>query len=216
MGNQGFEKAFADWPQTVLTRDGGAHLTGKYVYPTLESRADAVLGLSSLAFAVWASFRTENVATGVLIMLVVSTCWYLFLRRLIFRTFGKNVDVKIYPGRIAVRQWFGYRNYSREMPLEFRIEQHRKAIAEEANEVRLQKRLRRTYRDAVEVVMQYGEKRVSLAELRYKDIEMAQALVLRLQNVCASLDAAMEMVAQGRIRPAGRGAEDFGPAPEIR
>lgn len=128
------------------------------------------------------------------------------------------MDVKVYPDRIAVRQGLGYKNYSRQHPIEFRAEDHEKAIEEQANAIRTGNDSFRVYREAVQVVMQYGEKRIPLAELRLKDLEKAKALVIRMQNVCASLDEAIRRMTAGQVRPSTEDEPlgDFGPAPDIR
>ncbi len=201
-----FEKAVADWPKTAMTKDGGVHVTGKYVQPLLAWRAGMIAAFIGIIAAVDLWSRGMP-GPGFALLIFLAIVWPLFLRASVYELFGKNVDVKIYPDRIALPGWFGYKNYSRAMPIEFRIEQHHKALAETGQY--------RIFRAAIEAVMQYGEKRIPLAEMPEKDMELARALIIRLQNVCHSVDAAMKMGANSRTArraPAG----DFGPAPDIR
>lgn len=64
--------------------------------------------------------------------------------------------------------------------------------------------------------MMYGERRITIAALRDTDLAMARALVIRLQNVCATID---EMLASlpGRVaQNASTSKGEFGPAPDVR
>ena len=102
------------------------------------------------------------------------------------------------------------------MPIEFRVEEHQKGLEERAKEIKHNKRFPHVYREAVEVVMQYGEKRVPVAELPLKEIEKGKALVIRLQNICDQWDEAARRLAEGQMRPAGETpVSDFGEAPPI-
>jgi hypothetical protein len=214
MARQKFERPLAEWPHTkVLKNPPGLHITGKYVQPILPKLLDMVCGMLMfvLAIAVW--IGTGNFIAGFVVFIIFLVSWFLFLQKTLFNMFGKNVDVKIYPDRIAVRQRFGYKNYSRSVPIEVRVAQHHKSIDEEVRAARGQN-TPRIYREAVEVVLQYGEKRVPLAAMGIKDIEKANALVIRVQNACHDLDEAMAKLSaeQGEARTPG----DFGPAPDIR
>lgn len=213
-----YEEAYAEWPLTKILNDGGIQVYGKYVQPMLPRQ---VFGLSCIAGAVVAVYvlsvtEAPGPALGAIIASIVA---YYAFRPVLYDTFGKNVDVKIYPDRIALRQGFGYKNYSRQYPIEFRAEDHEKAVQEQANAIRTGNDSFRVFREALQVVMQYGEKRIPLAEMRLSDLEKAKALVIRLQNVCNSLDEAVRHMADGKVRPAGEERAtvgDFGASPPIR
>jgi hypothetical protein len=201
-----FEKAHAEWPKTTVTKDGGVHVTGKYVGPMLNNNTGVVVTILGAAGAIYAWVAVGDVRAAMWTVVFLFAAYAVFLREAIYAIFGKRVDVKIYPDRIALPSWLGYKNYSRDMPIEFRIERHQQALTEKGNAV--------IFRNAIEAVMQYGEKRIQLAEMPETSTELARALVIRLQNVCHSVDAAMQ-TASGSKQGAPR-AEDFGPAPDIR
>lgn len=204
MAKTKYEKAHADWPKMKILNNGGVHLTGVYEHPGLANRM--LMGWIFLSIL----FALPTGGIGFIVAL-----FYPLMRPSLVRSFGKKLDVKILPDRIQLGSGWGAKNYSRHMPIEFRVEQHQKAIDEELEAAR-GRRTSRTYREAVETVMQYGEMRIAIAELPLKAIEQAKALAFRLQTVCNSLDAAMEMAAQGRSAPVQSGAGDFGPSPQIR
>ena len=205
MAKTSFEKAHADWPKMKILKNGGVHLRGVYEHPGLASRMLMGWVFLSILFAL----PTGGVG-------LVMAFFYPLIRPSLVNFLGKKLDVKILHDRIQLRSGWGYKNYSREMPIEFRVEQHQKAIDEELAESKTGRRKPRTYREAVETVMQYGEKRIAVAELPVKAIEQAKALAFRLQTVCNSLDAALEIAAQGRSAPAQGAAGDFGTSPQIR
>lgn len=213
-----FEEAFADWPKMTVLKNGGVHITGKYEQPGLAKWMNAVWALVCLAALCGLSVALPKSASGtaVGVPILMGIAYPIGVRRAMAWLFSKRVDVKILPDRIQVRSGRGYKNYSRKIPIEFRIEQHRKAIDEELAEARTGKRKPRTYREAVETVMQYGEKRIAIAELPIEEIEQARALAFRLQAACVSPDAAMSLAPQGRKARPDSSAGDFGPSPQIR
>lgn len=200
-----YEAAHADWPKTSVTRDGGVHVTGKYWKPHSEEGWRTLYLVASGIAAVCAAATGGGFGPGIAIFVFLVIAWELIFKRVAFFLFGKNLNLKIYPDRIAVPSYLGYRNYSRAMPIEFRIEQHHLALSRDKA---------KWYHDAIEAVMQYGEKRVALAAMPQKNIELARALVIRLQNVCDSVDMALPVSGTGKMKPAGTG--DFGPVPDIR
>ena len=210
-----YEKPIAEWPYTQVLKDGGVRIYGKYVQPMLPGRVFALSALIVGIFAYSVAVNAESVAPGVMVVVGSIVAWYAGLRAALHNTFGRSVDLKVYPDRIAVRQGFGYKTYSRDYPIEFRVERHEKAVQEESNAMRTGNNSFRVFREALQVVMQYGEKRVPLAELRVKDIEQAKALLIRLQNVCESLDQARQQISEEYVRST-QTLEVFGPAPPIR
>lgn len=200
-----FENAFADWPKTTVLADGGVHVSGRYVGPYLYRAGTPLAFLAAMGIAIILSVAQGDIRPGFWFMLAFGIAWFVFLRSLVNFIFGKNVNVRIYADRIKVLGLLGYRTYSRAMPIEFRIDPHHRALKERGH--------RTLYRRAIEVVMQYGEKRVPLAEMPQENIELARALVIRLQNVCASVD----LCAEAGIQDARALREsEFGPAPDVR
>lgn len=196
-----FEKAFARWLKMTMTKDGGVRVSGRYVTPAQDKAGGIIIVPAAIASGYWAWTSTEmfiatvgaTIAGGVAAGLIA------------FVLFAKRLDVKIYADRIVLPGLIGTRKYSRSMPIEFRVEQHQRAMYEKGATT--------TYRTALEVVMQYGEKRVPIAAMPQNRIELARALVIRLQNVCDGIDMARSAVGRKDEREA---VTDFGPAPEIR
>jgi hypothetical protein len=220
MAKEKFEKALAEWPYTKILKDGGVHVFGKYEQPGFaQSMAGFWFFFCFVLFFV-AMMGAQNAIAAVVAVVIAAFAYPIVVRPTLVSMFGKNVDVKIYPDKIQVRDGYRYRSYSREMPIEFRVEEHHKGLEERAKEIKYNKRVKPVYREAIEAVMQYGEKRVPLAELPVKEIEKGKALVIRLQNMCATLDDAVRRMAAGQIKPAGEpaptGPGDFGPAPKVR
>lgn len=209
------EKAMAEWPQTQLLKKGvGFHITGRYAHPKLVHSMPNSYGLIGFVLCGFALVATANPLPPVLIagfMWVFYSSW----KSIWTGWAGKKVDVKITPDQIQVRQGYGYKNYDRKERIEFKVERHQKALAEYQRAVERNRKMPEIYRQAVEVVMQYGEKRVAIAELPETDMERAKALVIRLQTIADSLDEAVRRMAKGQIAPAGSQSE-FGPAPEMR
>jgi len=196
-----FEKSFANWPKMAMTKDGGVHVTGRYVSPALDKIGGIFIIPGAIAGGYWAWVSTEMIVVAALGTIAGGVAAALIA----FRLFAKRLNLKVYANRIVLPGWIGPRKYSRDMPMEFRIEQHRRAMYE--------KGVNRTYRDALEVVMQYGEKRVPIAAMPQDRIELARALVIRLQNICDSIDMAKSMGGSSSGREM---IADFGPAPHIR
>lgn len=208
MAKHKFEKAHASWPKTELTGDGGVRVIGKY-YPPDYGALDKFLGFCAAFAALSFAINAGDPMAGVALFICYALFYFFFLIFVLMWLNVSRLDIKIYPDRIVVLG----KNYAREMPTEFRVEQHEKAQEEERAEMRAGQRKARTYRDAVQAVMQYGEKRVVLVSLKASQIEMANALVIRMQNVCANFGAAMQVAASQTSRAAPAG--EFGPAPDI-
>ena len=126
---------------------------------------------------------------------------------------GKNVDVKLFKDRIELRNGFSYKKYSRDVPMELRIEPHHKGALETAKEISRGRRMKVRYRNAIEVVMQYGEKRVPLAEFESQDIEKAKAVLFRIQGAQKEIDDAvsMEIFTKWKLQA----ESEFGPEPNV-
>lgn len=216
MAKEKFEKALADWPLTKMLKDGGIHVYGKYEQPGLSQRMLMFWSFFCLIVVGFVMFASFNVIAAAVVGIILILAYGMVVRSFLVSAWGKNVDVKIYPDKIQVRDG-RYKSYDRSMPIEFRVEEHQKGLQERAKEIKHNRNFPRVYREAIEVVMQYGEKRVPIAELPLKEIEKGKALVIRLQNICEQWDEAARRLAEGQMRAASPApVSDFGTAPPIR
>ena len=216
------------WIKTQELKDQpGVHLTGKYkrAFVSGQTNFKIFCGFALVGTLYFLATQNEpfmlNVFMGIMAGGLAFLVAGMFIIRPILFLLGKEVDVRILPEHIQIKKWRGYRTFSRNVPIEFRVEQHHKAAWEEMREQKRGKAGNRWYREAIEVVMQYGEKRISIAEMRMVDLEKAKALVIRLQCWCESFDQAVKGLADGKIKTAGENVGtvsggDFGPAPDIR
>lgn len=212
---QKFEKALADWPQTKLIEEhgNGMHITGRYFQPGLEKKMQTSWGFITFGIAGFVLIATANIIAVLFIVAIMAVMYFLLWKPAMAGMLAKHLNIKIFGDRIELRQGgWGYKKYSRDMDIEFKIEQHHKALEEYQREQRYGRKMADTYRQAIEVVMQYGEKRVVLCELPNTEIEKAKALVLRIHRMASTLDVAQEVAR--KIEPIREG--DFGPAPEMR
>ena len=206
-----FEKAVADWPKTrvIMVKDGvGVHITGRYMHPGLGDSILHTYVLVGIALGIFATIASANPFPGVVLGGFMWVLYSIFRDGMV-NSFGKKVDFKMFADKIEVRNGFWYKKYSRAVPMEFRIEPHHKGAWETAKEIRLGRRVKVRYRNAIEVVMQYGEKRVPVAEFEATDIERAKALLFRIQTAVVKMNYAMQETAKA----AERG--EFGPEPNV-
>lgn len=108
----------------------------------------------------------------------------------------KRLNIRIRPETISVNG----KRYALAEVREFRVEPHWRAYRDDPG----------LYRTALEVVMQYGEKRIQVAEMRQKEEEKAVALGLRLQNWCEKFEK-MVAVARQRAQQLAEPARGFRP-----
>jgi hypothetical protein len=213
------EKAQADWPKTQALKKGGVRVSGRYLQPSLAKPMKFIYGISSIFVVMWAAAQagdnTGAITVGVIVGLLLVFAYQRFWIPLFVGVFGKFLDVRLFPDMIQVRQGFGFKNYARSMPIEFRIDRHQRAMKEQAKENELNKKQPTTYREAIEVVMQYGEIRVVIAEMPELEMEKARALTIRLGSLNANLEQALSGLAAGHLSPAPA-AGDFGPTPDLR
>jgi hypothetical protein len=209
------ETAFAGWPHTrLLEGKVGVHITGKYITPKLRDRVGLLtITLTIAIFFVYSSQNTEGTISmlgffAIVALFIVPVPFYFWVKNV----FSANLNIKIFPDMIEAN----HRQYTRSEPIEFRVERHHKATEEVAREQNTGQRTSSTFRQAIEVVMQYGEKRVVLAEMREKDLEMAKALVIRAQNICNQFDKAIAGMTDKETAPKESVGGDFGPEPNVR
>jgi len=216
------ERALADWPYTMFEPErGSALIAGEHVTP---GRAHGFMLLAAtfffigMAAAIIAGASYESWGVFFFVGIVVFA-----LTGVIElggpALFARKFAIRIYPDRIEMRRL----SYSLDEDVEFRVEQHRRASREAHMEHLSGKREPWVYRRALEVVMQYGERRIVLAEMREKDQDKARALVIRLQNWCDEFEGMrarymkrQAKAASGQPVPEPAKADEFGPAPPIR
>jgi hypothetical protein len=212
MTDTAYESTISDWPRSqMLEKEGGIRLTGKYD-SIHGSWLHVMLVLAVTALVIFITVQATHgdfgrKAVHVLLVFPITLPAAFFATHRLFRS---NLDVKVFPDSIVING----KTYEMQPHLEFRLSQHSKAAQEEAAEIRSNQRKPRTYRNAVEVVMQYGERRVVIVELDMKDMERAHALVLRLQGITENLAQAVAEFKAGRAAPAA--ASEFGRAPDLR
>jgi hypothetical protein len=208
------EAPLADWPQYELT-DGGkaARITGRYRAPSGWWQIGFPLLLMMIALALSpVSCSYDGRFRGLTGQEALSRAalWFggFVVVAIAGRAFGtrRRVDVMVAPDAITI----GGKRYIRAEGLnQFAIEEHEKAY----HEIRSSQRGHpgRVYRDALQVVMRYGERRVPVADFNQRDVRKAEALLHRLQGFAAMMDA-------GKEQPiAAPGEKDyFGPARPIR
>lgn len=191
------ESAFAGWPKMASLSDGGIHLTGNYHPPEAQEK-----GINLWCFICLPMMLLYGVGILMLIM-------YPVVKSGMTNTFSRRLDVKIYKDKIIHRApKKRAKTYSRAMQIEFRIEDHAQSLQD-----RLKRKTRKTYHEAIEVVMQYGEVRVPISDFNLKDLEQARTLVIRLQNACSTVDMMNEYITPATSEK--RRADQFDPAPDI-
>ena len=204
-----------DWPKTrpiKTKKENGLHITGRYMHPGLRESILNTYVMIGVGLGLVATIATLNPIPGVVLgglMWVV----YSGFRDGMVKWSGKNVDVKLFKDRIELRNGFSYKKYSRAVPTELRIEPHHKGALETAKEISRGRRMKVRYRNAIEVVMQYGEKRVPLAEFESQDIEKAKAVLFRIQSAQKEIDEAESWETFKKWRQ--QAESEFGPAPNV-
>lgn len=205
------EKAVADWPKmTIDKRQGGVRLHGKYAGPSLDGIGRLLFGIAVIAAMVYALQETKDWQAPVAVAGGMIIAWLFLGRSIMISTFGRNLDVRILPDVIRVKR----KRYDRSAVRGFRMERHHKAVKEARRERQRGKRSETTYREALEVVMDYGEKRIPIAAMPDKDERKAEALMYRLQNAVENLES---IVTGEEFEVGGTGPGDaFGKPPDIR
>lgn len=183
------EKAKSDWPvDKVNVKKCHVDIDGRYPSPNHENR---VAGFTAL-IVVPGLFIMWPVALGLAIPLGWAF-WSMLKRRL---------NIRIRPDVISING----KRYALDGIREFRVEPHERAYESNPG----------LYERALEVVMQYGEKRISIAEMRHQEKEKAVALGLRLQEWVEKFEQMMSHVRQPATQEAAPVRGDFGPEPDIR
>jgi hypothetical protein len=181
-----FESPFHDWPRVTAINDKngtGVHITGTFlgVAPSYYILAWYIVLCTMGVMAVLPLALISRVNGWVFIAITASLypAYFLIWRPLMGVFFGSLVDMRIYRDVIILRDSRSapYRNYDRTQPIEIRIEPSQKGFGTEGP-----RRLLEKHKQSVEIVMIYGLRRVVLGEFQRKDMEVAQSLMLRIQE----------------------------------
>jgi hypothetical protein len=202
-----------DWKHSFDKTKSQIRITGSYISPQAERRAGWLAGLLFIVLCVGLLLPTGNAAAmGIGFIVLLLFCGFA-LHPLLVKLHNQRFNLLIGTDTIKFPAVWSGKTYARAAPIEFRVEPHHKGIQEEQRELRSGQRGSRLYRDAIEVVMQYGEKRVVLAEMRSKDLEKAKALVIRIQNWHESFDSETAKAWANGTHGAER---EFEPEPDVR
>ena len=217
------ETPYADWPRIEVTEaEDALRLTGRYTAPSGWWSE----GFPALLVVLWlpltlvtCSLATNgNYSKGTSQEFLGSPLlvgFIFFVMAVLGEIFGPRRKLNVTIGRDSI-VISGTRYMRREGLNQFAIEEHEKTRGEAVVAARGHGS-GRIYRDAMQVVMRYGEKRVPVAAFRRQDVRKAEALLVRLQGLNAKLDELLAPQAQGVAAPAMPGAKDeFGPARPIR
>ena len=176
------EKLFSGWPKTKFNKNG-VRISAEYFTPGRKQFADNLamfLCMAGMGFGFYAGQQKDDVvavATGVLVGGFIGY----FLGNFLGGFFLKKTDIEFTPELIRVPSGFGFKNYDRKLPHGFDLELHEQAQSEAEREADGQVRLKKYYRDAYHVFMDYLGERVYLADVYNR--KKAVALLFRLQGV---------------------------------
>lgn len=182
------EQAKSSWPiDKVNAKAGCVEITGQYVKPTQRG----IVGLVAAGLAVPLALTGVGI---VLIIPIIPGLWMLL---------KSNLRIRIDNEAISIRG----KRYAR-IPglIEFRVGEHQRAYSDNPG----------VYANALEVVMQYGERRIVVAEMRQKDHEKATALAFRLQTWSKEFPGMMAAYQGLNRQAASEKGGEFGPAPDVR
>ncbi len=183
------EKAKSDWPtDKVNLKKLHVDILGQYPAPNHENK---VFGFTLLI-----------VVPGLFVFWPAALAMAVPVFMFFWMTFKRRLNIRISPDMIRVNG----KRYALDQIREFRVEPHQRAYKPDPG----------VYARALEVVMQYGEKRITLAEMRQKEEEKAVALMLRLQNWCEKFEELLARTRQSAQEEAEPESGDFGPSPDIR
>ena len=174
------ESARAEWPRTAAIKGGGIRISGSYVQPWLAQAMPGMFGLITLAYCAMVFAGTGNIIAatiwGALMALLYPVLW----KRSLINMLGKLVDIRVYPDRLQIRRGFCRKNYDRRVPIALWSE---------------------THGGVAEAIMQYGERRIVLAQMPLADIDRAEALLARLQEALAATRSVARSSQAGRYSP---------------
>ncbi|WP_409562733.1 hypothetical protein [Hyphomicrobium sp. MC8b] len=159
-----YENAKASWPRTRTIAGGGTRISGSYVQPWLAALSPLLYGALVLAFSFMVLAGTGNLVAALVWGVAMTLLYGVLWKGSITNVLGKLVDIRVWPERVEIRRGLFRKSYDRRVPMAFRLEG---AVSS---------------RPVVAVVMQYGERRVVVAEMPLAASDQAAALVARLQE----------------------------------
>lgn len=181
-----YESAKARWPRSRPVRGGGLRISGRYAQPWLAGAVPRLYGLIVFIQCAMMLASTGNLIAALVWAALMAFLYAVLWKRALTNLLGKFVDVRVLPDRIEVQGRLFRKKYSRSNPVAFRIEPHHRGADEALKTGRAQAGV---YRFAVEVVMQYGERRIVIAEMPHSGIGHAEALLTRLREAMAATEA---------------------------
>lgn len=213
------EQPFAKWPAMKFEAGEQAfHITGGYRAPSdwWSNTFPFLVLFASIFVMPWSCISVHGGFEGMqfeyaltyTIGYVVVVFGLLMLADFYFRK--RRLNVKFSRDAIEVDG----KRYDRNTPHLFAIEDHAKAFRE-TRAARQGLAGARTYRDAKQVVMRYGERRIPIAAFDLKHLPKAEALLLRLQSIDKTVE--QRPAEAGETEPFAPGDSDaFGKPPPIR
>lgn len=204
---------------TLFPQDGAALITGKYKAPSgwwqqgfpllLLLTSPFLLPMSCSAVAESRYGRWDNMPAEQVLYFTIGFVAVMAGVIAVCQHFGRKRSLRLKVSRDAVE--IAGRRFSRRTG-QYQVEEHDRARGEEVAASQ-SRDVWRIYRDAVQVVMRYGERRIVIGDFVWGEIEKARALVVRLQAM--DTEGGLEAMLQIQAAQAG-GHDDFGPPPQIR
>lgn len=190
-----FENPNSDWPRVRRPEGGGIRISGTFMPPHRAGAVSALFGLIVFAQCALVLAGTGNVVAAAVWGALMSLLYPVLWKQAFINLLGKIVDATVFPDRIEVSHGFLRKKYCRTHPITFRIEPHHKGFDEVFREMKTGRKQKSTYRLAVEVVMQYGERRIVIAEMPLADTAHAEALLARLRGAMKETEVRAKVAA---------------------
>ncbi len=208
----------ADWPESrYLPEAKEIQVRGRYEQPGLlklwsvvyaAGAALAVVGLaggarplvgslSTIVFAMEGGWTPADNPLGWGVIGATAALWFFkrrFWNAVVMRFLGREVDIRISAAQISVKKGDRFTPYLKVSGIGFRTDRHSKALAEQRRAEEGVLFVGKKYRNSLEVVMDYGEQRIVLAEMDMLQESMANALVMRLQTVAKEISGLLKQL----------------------
>ncbi|MGH6922872.1 MAG: hypothetical protein ACRED5_03790 [Propylenella sp.] len=200
------QKEQADWPhENIVKGEGCVRITGTYRDPDLGGRALGLGFLALIVTIVLSGLVPDDYYASTMVLWLIVPPITAFIA---FVWWRPAVNVTIGPESVVI----GGKTYSRDVDIQFRTDRHPRAIAA----LDRGRQPRPEYAQAMQVVMQYGERSVPIAMFRGRDIEMARALIIRLQAWHEGFNRLRRQPETEQPATTASDRDEFGPAPPIR
>ena len=213
-----YESPMGDWPHVHVEEDG-VHITGSYTSPRAAYHMDqlgpGILFLIAGAILYPIGYSSKNLWIAIggpfAVLIFAKIFWNVGLESFLLGAFPRHLSILVDEKSIRING----KTYSRAVPIELRLETHHKAIKEYAKEVKTGQRQQPVYRNAWEVAMQYGLKRIVIAEMRHEDEDKATALLLQIQLAMQNVDRVAANISSEDDAKRLTKRNPFGPEPRI-